>query len=219
MPFRTPRPQFHRRASATEEIVGRELLLGVWDINPSINVEHFAYPYMTHCNELRSLFEDDGLSQANRTDIVDLVKLVKRSLNDNIKEIEDGIRKAKFRWINPLAGDDSIRNTLDFAIRLWLFIEPDLSNESLTLSEVVARCLPSHSSKNDESSSYLPVDFCEKSLTRKGGLKLEWTSYLPDHLTFAGKSRLRVFRHASAIQKHSKSATRSVESLPSLYYV
>lgn len=208
--------------------------MGVWGLDHATNVQHFARPYLNHCNELRSLFQEDGLSQANRRDIVDLVKLVKCSQDKTIKQIEDEIRNAKFHWMNAGAADESIRNVLDFAIRLWLFVEPHLSDESLTLPEVVERCLPKRfqlgrrqrksnkftpvctttgpisglgskkqPSKYDGSPAYLPTDFSEKSLTRKGGIRLEWTSYLSDHLSLVGKSRLRVFRHASAVQKHS----------------
>jgi len=244
MPLRIRRSHFRSRAFATDTFVSRELLLGVWDLNHSTNLQHYAHPYLTHCNELRSLFEEDGLSKANRTDIVELVKLVKCNQNKTIEEIEDEISNANFHWINPLTRDDSIRNTFDFAIRLWLFIEPDLSDRSLTLPEVVERCLPrrfqkaekSHTVstttwsisalassgrplKDEDSSPYLPVDFSEKSLTRKGGIKLEWTSYLADHLSFAGKSRLRVFRHASAIRQYSNPSIKYVGSLSVLFPV
>lgn len=221
------------------QVVGRQLLLGVWGIHLNGKAQHYAQSYLDHCNELRSLFDEDGLSRANRTEIVELVGLVKQSQHNTLKEIEDEIRKAQFRWIAPLAGAESIRNVLSFAIRLWLFVEPDLSDQALTLAEVVERCLPrksparGHPKKHrksktvskakapvfpfapeklprekDQSLIYLPEDFSEKSLTRKGAIKLEWSSYLSDHLTFMGKSRLRIFRHASAIQEHSKVSAR-----------
>ena len=217
--------------------VGRELLLGVWGINLTASVQHYAQSYLTHCNELRSLFEEDGVSRANRTEIVELVRLIKSAQNKTIGEIEDEIRKARLRWITPLAGDDTFRRVLDFAIRLWLFVEPDLSDQALTLAEAVEQCLPKRNQpgrnqkksrksvtvskanlstsgpdgplrQNDQSLIYLPADFFEKSLTRKGAIKLEWSSYLPDHLSFTGNSRLRVFRHASAIQAFSKPPAR-----------
>lgn len=222
---------------AEGEVVGRELLLGVWGIYLNDNVEQYAYSYLTHCNELRSIFQEDGLSRANRTEIVQLVQLVKGCQDRTVKEIEDGIIKAKFSWLTPPAGVESIRNTLEFAIRLWLFIEPDLSDQTLNLSlaEVVGRSVRQRIQPGGEqektakstpvskakvsifgfgsngplvedkrSSIYLPDDFSEKSLTRKGGIKLEWSSYLSDHLSLTGKTRLRVFRHVSAIQSHSE---------------
>jgi hypothetical protein len=238
MLFRT-RTHFGKRSLTGREVVGRELLLGVWGINLSPKVQHYAHSYLTHCNELRSLFAEDGLCQANRTEIVELVKLVQLNQDRTIKEIEEEIRKANFQWLNLLAGDESIQNVLDFAVRLWLFIEPDLSDQTLTLPELVERCLPRrihprgdnqksrecrggskanprassfglkrHLPENDKSSIYLPADFCEKSLTRKAAIKLEWSSYLSDHLTLTGKSRLRVFRHASAIQQNSNPSIR-----------
>jgi hypothetical protein len=248
MLFRKSRLHFGKRSVTARDVVGRELLLGVWRINLSPNVQHYAHSYITHCNELRSLFAEDGLCQANRTEIVELVKLVKLNQDRTVKEIKDEIGKANFKWVNQLAGDDSIQNVLDFAVRLWLFIEPDLSDQTLTLPKVVERCLPPrmfqsggdnqksekcgggskanprtssfglsrHLQENDEASIYLPADFCEKSLTRKGAIKLEWSSYLSDHLTLTGKSRLRVFRHASAIQQNSRPSTRdsAISALP-----
>lgn len=241
MLLRKIRPRFRRRALAEGEVVGRELLLGVWGIYLNDNVEQYAYSYLTHCNELRSIFQEDGLSRANRTEIVQLVQLVKGCQDRTVKEIEDGIIKAKFSWLTPPAGVESIRNTLEFAIRLWLFIEPDLSDQTLNLSlaEVVGRSVRQRIQPGGEqektakstpvskakvsifgfgsngplvedkrSSIYLPDDFSEKSLTRKGGIKLEWSSYLSDHLSLTGKTRLRVFRHVSAIQSHSELSRR-----------
>lgn len=210
-----------------EDIAARELLQGFWGVRLS-DVANTSVAYIDHCNELISFSsKEDGLRDTDRRDIIALVDIVRKNRATSIESVIGKIRAAKPKWA-PLIDDDdeSALSILDFALRLWLFIEPDLSNQSLEVSEVVKKCLPaphalatyrnwrskattpstraSHSQPDDI--WYLPRDFCEKSLTRKAAIKLEYTSYLSDHLALVGKSRLRIFRHASAIQQAAASS-------------
>lgn len=108
------------------------------------------------------------------------------------------------KWMIPVADDGSILATLDFVIYLWLFIKPQLEDGTKTLSQVVAEKLPKRTAL-PYTPGRLSRDFYAKSLTRKGGVKIEWTSNLSDYLTFVGNARLRLFRHVSALQKYSRS--------------
>jgi hypothetical protein len=214
---------------AREDIAARELLQGLWGVRLS-DVANTSVAYLDHCNELINFSsKEDGLRDTDRRDIIALVDIIRKNQAASIDSIIEKIRAAKPKWA-PLIDDDddSALSILDFALRLWLFIEPDLGDPSLKVSKVVKKCLPAphalatyknRRSKTTTTSAratgsyshpddiwYLPRDFCEKSLTRKAAIKLEYTSYLSDHLALVGKSRLRIFRHASAIQQAAASS-------------
>jgi hypothetical protein len=199
-----------RRAQSSADDLSRTLLLGVWGLNFGCDV-HYSAAYTDHCRNLLSLVDGHSTVQIDRNDIIELVRLVGAGAGQrkSIGQIKGDIRAADPKWMASAADDDSVLASLDFAIRLWLFIRPELDDGTRTLSEVVAGPLPERTARPG-TPGHLSHDFCAKSLTRKGGFKIEWTSYLPDHLTFVGKGRLRVFRHVSALQKYARSKERSV---------
>jgi hypothetical protein len=191
MRINTPRLQLRRRgAKSSIDDLSLALLLGVWGLTFGHDVHHPA-AYIDHCRSLLDLLAGHSSSQIDRKDIIDLVELVSASRDKPIEQIRDEIRAADPKWM----------------IRLWLFIKPQLSDGTQTLSQVVAAELPQHRT-SQQNPGHLTRDFCAKSLTRKGGIKIEWTSYLSDHLTFVGKARLRVFRHVAALRKYSQSEER-----------
>jgi hypothetical protein len=207
MPVQVPRCQFRRRGTKrSADDLSRALLLGVWGLTFGCDVHH-STAYTDHCRNLLSLLEGHSSSQVDRNDIIDLVELVSANQDKPVVQIRDEIRAPDLKWMVSPADDDSTLAALDFAIRLWLFIKPVLEDGTRTLCQVVTAELPERTARRHYY-GHLSRDFCAKSLTRKGGIKIEWTSYLSDHLTFVGKARLRVFRHVSALQKYSQSKER-----------
>jgi hypothetical protein len=207
--MRTHRPRLRLRrrgATCSEDELSRALLLGVWGLTFGHDVNYSA-AYTDHCKNLLVLLSGHASTQIDRNDIIDIVELVGARRDKPIGQIQDEIRVADPKWMISAADDDSALAALDFVIRLWLFIKPDLGHGSRTLAQVVAAELPPPAAPQLKSGN-LACDFCAKSLTRKGGIKIEWTSYLSDHLTFVGKGRLRVFRHVSALQKYCRSKER-----------
>ena len=209
MRINTPRLQLRRRgAKSSIDDLSLALLLGVWGLTFGHDVHHPA-AYIDHCRNLLDLLAGHSSSQIDRKDIIDLVELVGASRDKSIEHIRDEIKAADPKWMISAADNDSPLAALEFVIRLWLFIKPQLSDGTRTLSQVVAVELPQHRT-SQHNPGHLARDFCAKSLTRKGGIKIEWTSYLSDHLTFVGKARLRVFRHVAALRKYSQSEERLV---------
>jgi hypothetical protein len=139
-------------------------------------------------------------------DVLNLVSHLKGKGGASLKTIKDDIRAHAPSYIADVARSDAISNTVDFSIRLWLFTEADLMDEDSSLKECVARGLAEISSRSASSSRLkaLSYDFSAKSLARKGGFTLVWTSYLTQHLTFATPTRLRVFRHASVLTEFDR---------------
>ena len=209
MRINTPRLQLRRRgAKRAISDLNLALLSGVWGLTFGHDIHHSA-AYIDHCRNLLDLLAGHSSSQIDRKDIIDLVELVSGSPDRPIEQIRDDIRATDSKWMISAADSDSLLAALEFVIRLWLFIKPQLADGTRTLSQVVAVELPQRRSPL-HNPGHLTRDFCAKSLTRKGGIKIEWTSYLSDHLTFVGKERLRVFRHVAALQKYSQSNERLV---------
>jgi hypothetical protein len=105
----------------------------------------------------------------------------------------------------------SARKVVNLAIHLWLFTKPETFLWSQDLKDVVRQNLPSCNTPQipaAEGAQSLSSDFSAKNLTRKGGIRMVWTSYLGEHLTFVGKDQLRVFRHASVLREYAKSDMR-----------
>jgi hypothetical protein len=212
MHIRTPKLQLLRRgAKRSEDDLSCALLLGVWGLIVGRDV-HYCAAYTDHCSSLLGLLSGQSCSQMDRNDIIDLVGVVGASLDKSVGQMKHDVRAVDPKWMICEADDDSIVASLDFVIRLWLFIRPQFGDDSRTLSQVVASQLPARATHQPQS-IHLTRDFCAKSLTRKGGIKIEWTSYLSDHLTFVGKARLRVFRHVAALRKYSQSKERLVHQV------
>jgi hypothetical protein len=212
MRVNTPRLQLRRRgAKSAINDLSLALLLGVWGLTFGHDVHHPA-AYTDHCKNLLDLLTGHSSSQIDRNDIINLVELVDASRDKPIEQIRDDIRAADPKWMISAIDNDSLLAALEFVIRLWLFIKPQLADGTRTLSQVVAAELP-QCKTSQHNPDHLSRDFCAKSLTRKGGIKIEWTSYLSDHLTFVGKARLRVFRHVAALRKYSQSKERLVHQV------
>lgn len=200
MQIRRLRWQLRRRgAMRSADELSRALLSGVWGLCCGQDV-HYCAAYTDHCKNLLGLLSGHSSARIDRNDIIELVDLVAVNREEPIDRIRNEIKASNPKWMTSAIDDDSIHASLDFAIRLWLFIGPELKDGTRTLSQVVAEQLPDRAPSPNKP-GHLSHDFCAKSLTRKGGFKIEWTSYLSDHLTFVGKARLRVFRHVSALKK------------------
>jgi hypothetical protein len=218
MHINPPRLQLRKRGAKTSiDDLSLSLLLGVWGLTFGHDVHHPA-AYIDHCRNLLDLLAGHSSSQIDRKDIIDLVELVGASRDKSIEQIKGDIRAANAKWMISAVDNDSLLAALEFVIRLWLFIKPQLADGTRTLPQVVALELPQHRT-SQHSPGHLTRDFCATSLTRRGGIKIEWTSYLSDHLTFVGKARLRVFRHVAVLRKYSQSKERSVhEAARSCHY-
>ncbi len=208
MHVHVPRMHARRRMAAcsSADDLSRILLLGVWSLAIGADVRFFE-GYTEHCRNLLSPLNAHCSSAIDRNDIVELVELVSAHRHQALAQIRDEITAADLKWMISTTDDESVQAALEFVIRLWLFVEPNLSNSALTLAQVVEQELPERASLLP-GLAHLAYDFSAKSLTRKAGIKIEWTSYLSEHLSFVGKSRLRIFRHVSALQKYANSRDR-----------
>ena len=198
-----------RKRPSGELAAVRDLLPGVWGLAPTAP-SYRLEAYREHWMETVTSIDDADLLLASQQNVTKLIAIVRGSSQGSVKDVETAILAANLDALTNGSDPDSISAALRFAMRLWLFTEPDLSDNSLTLGKLVELQLPQLASSTPLAPSMsLSGDFSAKSLTRKGGFRLVWTSYLSQHLTFEGTSRLRVFRHASALRQYA--SLRSAE--------
>jgi ethanolamine utilization protein EutQ (cupin superfamily) len=81
---------------------------------------------------------------------------------------------------------------------LWLFAEIEIEDEDLMMKQVVEAQLKDVKG-GPSSIPLLSKDFSHKTLTRKAGMKVVWTSNLLEHLQYDGESTVHIFRHAQAL--------------------
>lgn len=187
----------------------RRLLPGVWGL-ASTAPSHRLEAYKEHWKETVSSIEDPDLSLTSQQNVTNLIAIVRGNSDGSVEDVETAILGAELDALANSTDPVSVSAALKFAMRLWLFTDPDLSDKSLILSQLVKKqLLQITRSTHLDGLSCLSEDFSAKSLTRKGGFRLVWTSYLSEHLTFEGTSRLKVFRHASALRQYA--SPKSVE--------
>ena len=186
----------------------RDLLPGVWGLNPTA-LSYRLKAYGEHWKESMSLIDDAELTLNFHGNVTELIAIVRENSQGSVENVETAIAGANLRALEHDPDPISITAALRFSMRLWLFTEPELSDKSLTLRQLVEQKLPKTATSTDLAILHtLSDDFSAKSITRKGGFRLVWTSYLSEHLTFEGTSSLRVFRHASALRQYASLKSR-----------
>jgi hypothetical protein len=187
----------------------RELLQGVWDLDPAMP-ENRAAAYIDHFKDvLLSLHEPSNSNLSlDPGKVVETVSLIRSSPHEPLQDIRDSLRvfQEAFGW-TP-ANEESARKVITFVLRLWLFTNAENFLWSQNLRDVVCQSLSLPMSPEMSLPSLLSSDFSAKNLTRIGGMKVIWTNYLSDHLKMVGNSQVKVFRYASVLREYANSDIR-----------
>lgn len=141
------------------------------------------------------------------TEVIELVNLVKCKCLLSIADVTLAVQQACSGWMTTAIDGEAAHCALKLALKLWLFSEPSLNDPSQMLIHANRKHYePGRTSQNPLAVDIksLSTDFSAKSLTRKGGFYLVWTSDLSQHLTFASKDQIRVFRHARILEQYQR---------------
>ena len=199
--MRRPRtPRWSSRLSTSDLKATRTLIRDIWLIQDEL-AWHQIKSYQEHIRECRKGKDDNSIPCEKVADIVALIHEINLSGPLTINETEEKVRK-----LCPLNQQtphkESVHQALYFAIRLWLFVPlySKLQDGAGTLKDLVSDKL--NEDLGSGPNRILKDDFCEKSLTRKAGIKIRWTSDLTRHLELQG-NRLFVFRHGAALKAYA----------------
>lgn len=186
------------------------LLQGVWGLDS--NPRPTAYTdHLEDVLSLQDISDSDRFTLASSSDIINLVGRIKTNQQNPLHDIKNDLQNSPPTWMPEPVTEESARKVIDLAIRLWLFTHPQTFLWSQGLKDIVQQSLPTPTATQTlavTAARSLSSDFSAKSLTRKGGIRLVWTSYLGEHLTFVGKAQLRIFRHVSVLREYAKSDMR-----------
>lgn len=192
-----------KRIDTAASGVARRLLKKVWSLD-TLPSEYRSNAYLNHYQDLlltRDLIDGRVLTLKHSQDVIQLIELVKRSKLMSLQQIQNVIQASAPPWLSDKTNIEATQRALEFATRLWLFAKPTFKDLDVKLEDAVKdRFLVPRASII--TSRTLSPDFCAKSLTRKGGIVLVWTSVLSDHLKFASKSQLLVFRHTCILRHY-----------------
>lgn len=195
------------------QLVGGELLEKVWGLSsyPGRTVDARLDAYLNHYNNLAPLASTlDAFDDRNH--VIEVIAVARSRSSESINTIIDAVKQASLSWGNSMFNDTEALEALRFALKLWLFSSPVLEQPTLTLAECnksLHTCATRGSPQGHaQQNGLLAADFSAKSLTRKGGFYLIWTSELSEHLTFASKDQLRVFRHAQVLLQYQRQVER-----------
>jgi hypothetical protein len=195
----------------------QELLRGVWQLdwdyktaNPGVPPD----PYMKHWENCVLNADDDDLQLEDRGTVISLAGLIKQRLDDDISEIKDAISVHYNSVSNSTLklSDQQSEQALRFATKLWLHASPDLSAMGASSFRAAIKARLPERSDPSKISGRLTSDFCAKHLWRKGGIRVEYTNEIEQHLFLFESRILYVFRNSSMLRALQQDPTRCVES-------
>jgi hypothetical protein len=190
------------------------LLRGVWGFSrpaavPRAKALSCFYHYETLLSN-RRLLDDQNTdlrdSGTQSSDVIQLITSLKQQTDTSITDIRNSLQNNPPAWLLNPQSREAQDKVLSFAVRLWLFTKPDLEDGNLSLQDAVRKPLSKICSTS--SNEWIWLDFSANTLTRRAGFRIMWTSDLSEHLTFASKSVIRVFSHASVLELYENTNER-----------
>lgn len=198
---------FQDRDDPQKTAITHNLLYGVWGFSSPKNVPKAkAASCFWHYYNLLSnqrLLDDQNTSlresDTQSSDVIALVTDLKKQTQKSISDVRTSLQNSPPAWLLSPQNQEVLDKVLTFSVRLWLFTKPDFSDENKTLKEAI--CGPLNKISTNPSNAWMWLDFSEKALSQKAGFRLMWTSDLSEHLTFASRTEIRVFAHASVLEQ------------------
>jgi hypothetical protein len=207
---------FHRRK---KDAAALRLLQRVWRVDEASGNQWATYlPAYVNYYERQvgsSLITAPLQHLNNPENVIDLVDIVRDEQNLTLQELIEAIRNANRSLLKNSVDDKTVKNALELALKLWLFTTPSFADLSQTVKHAIGH---EFTQQQAQPTSYaaskvksLSLDFSAKSLTRRGGFCLMWTSDLSEHLTIKGKEHLLIFCHARILQEYMAREERHVK--------
>jgi len=185
-----------------DNVVCQELLSRVWLLDWQYTPQYGGVPpdsYISHWEDCAHAADDPELLCEEHAVAIGLTDLMKDRLDEDVKDILEHIRQnypVTTTTVLDLT-DDQARTAMKFAISLWLHVSPDLGSANSTLRAAIRSRVPQRSDPK-QISDCLTDDFCAKHLSRKGGIRIEWTDEIESHL-LSNRRTVKVFRNHSML--------------------
>lgn len=218
--MRASRLHFHHR---NNDAVALQLLEGVWRADRAegspwatcVPAYINYYKRQVGSNLITAPLQQLN-SPENVIDLIDIVRdeLAKTGQHSTLQELVDAIRNANRSWLKSSGDDKTVKNAVELALKLWLFTAPSFADLSQSLIPAISQKFAQHQAQPTSHAATkvraLSLDFSAKSLTRRGGFYLMWTSELSEHLMIKGKEHVLVFCHAHILREYMAREERYV---------
>ncbi|KAI1615454.1 hypothetical protein EDD36DRAFT_432871 [Exophiala viscosa] len=166
--------------------------------------EKRSAPYLKHFESLIPLNRATAFLElpTDQDQVLQLVSIVKESAapTATLHQLKGIVATANLPLLKDANDDGAAESALVLAIQLWLFLELPMEDLNRSLGTAIKVKLPRKPAFGVNAAkvatTLLSEDFSAKSLTRKGGFHLMWTSDLSEHLVIKGEYHLYVFCHA-----------------------
>jgi hypothetical protein len=199
--------RLRRRRVRIDRTFAEELVSEIWGLDPGKCSDFQLRAYLDHYNDVKDFMLDRFVIR-QPSSIVGLVNAVRSSVQEKVRGLLGAIEKVQPPCLVEGYEAQSVKSALAFACKLWLFLDLDLSDEEKCLQDLISERLSEVKIGRKVYCDHLSKDFSQKSLDRKAGIGLIWTSDLSQHLELAGSSSIRVFRHAGVLAAHELQSSR-----------
>lgn len=179
------------------------LLAEVWGLKLTDSI-HLPLSYVRFYQECTRNLDRSVLSFSSRQDVLSVLSAIKELNQFPVSQMKNELEGRQLPWIVGTNQEDAIETGIDFFVQLWLMVDlaaDILSEQDLTIKEMIARALPSPTTTGGTLSSNLK----EKNLVRIGGMEVIYTSYLNEHLELVEGPKVKVFIHCSLLRRYSQS--------------
>lgn len=182
----------------------RDLLDGVWQFDWKSTAGYHGIPpdpYMNHWSDCVELAGHPDLMLYDRSIAVAMVDCVRAGLDERIEDLQEKARQQLCKNLpnKPNISDAEALAALEFATSLWMHIRLELKgSQAGSLRDAIQGKLPRWSDPDSVSGS-VEEDLCVKHLWRKGGIRVEWTNNICEHLQ-VNHDRVKVLRNSSMLR-------------------
>ena len=193
--------RIRRRKVGIDRAFAEEVVPAIWGLDPSACSGSQLQAYLDHYKDVSGFLLDNFII-VKHASIVSLVLAVRLSAHKNVKGLLAAIESAQPPCLRLGHQIESVRTALAFACKLWLFLELDISDDTSYLRDLISVKVSLLKQGRNVYCDQLSKDFSQKTLDRKAGIGIIWTSDLSQHLEIVGPSTIRVFRHAGALSAY-----------------
>jgi hypothetical protein len=164
-----------------------------------------ADTFLQHYHSLLLALAPDGGRTLTHEDIVGLVSFIKSKRDIQLQTLREELERNDDIPLSMISR--SSRRAIEFAVRLWLMIDPSCWSDDMTLTDFVRNHLPKVYAQRG--TVVLPSRFNTLQLHQAAGFTIRWTDSLSEHLLLDEESRLLlIFRQAAFLRRYVNTDSR-----------
>jgi hypothetical protein len=176
----------------------------IWGKSPTTASKQ-AHSFLRYWDSHCSLIDGEDAIVKTHQDILDIIAFVRDNRLLTLDTLRQELIKVQPKWLGKT--DDAAERAIEIAVRLWLFVEIDDWDDSMTLAEFIEESFRRSSSTTE--GVVLPDSFNARNIEKIGGFHILWTDCLAEHLHLdAVDKQLSIFHQSSFLSHYQNSGYR-----------